>query len=103
MISLMRGTPRVTFMEAMPAKWNVLSVICVPGSPMLCRAGVCVGVCVCVCVCERERERERAGRGGEDGDGGYGAGARAGSPAAPACPRLLHVTWPEPLRVRGGS
>mmetsp|Transcript_966 Transcript_966/g.2072 ORF Transcript_966/g.2072 Transcript_966/m.2072 type:complete len:239 (-) Transcript_966:2829-3545(-) len=35
MISLMRGTPRVTFMEAMPAKWNVLSVICVPGSPML--------------------------------------------------------------------
>mmetsp|Transcript_41536 Transcript_41536/g.111325 ORF Transcript_41536/g.111325 Transcript_41536/m.111325 type:complete len:218 (-) Transcript_41536:1236-1889(-) len=36
MISLMRGTPSVTFMEAMPAKWKVLSVICVPGSPMLC-------------------------------------------------------------------
>lgn len=35
-ISLMRGTPIVTFMLATPAKWNVLSVICVPGSPMLC-------------------------------------------------------------------
>mmetsp|Transcript_34980 Transcript_34980/g.88120 ORF Transcript_34980/g.88120 Transcript_34980/m.88120 type:complete len:255 (-) Transcript_34980:2564-3328(-) len=35
-ISLMRGTPRVTFMLATPAKWNVLSVICVPGSPMDC-------------------------------------------------------------------
>ena len=33
MISLMRGTPSVTFMLATPAKWNVLSVICVPGSP----------------------------------------------------------------------
>jgi hypothetical protein len=29
MISLMRGTPRVTFMDATPAKWNVFSVICV--------------------------------------------------------------------------
>ena len=36
MISLMRGTPSVTFMAATPAKWNVFSVICVPGSPMLC-------------------------------------------------------------------
>mmetsp|Transcript_3892 Transcript_3892/g.13712 ORF Transcript_3892/g.13712 Transcript_3892/m.13712 type:complete len:235 (-) Transcript_3892:522-1226(-) len=36
MISLMRGTPSVTFIDATPAKWNVLSVICVPGSPMLC-------------------------------------------------------------------
>mmetsp|Transcript_25747 Transcript_25747/g.65467 ORF Transcript_25747/g.65467 Transcript_25747/m.65467 type:complete len:502 (-) Transcript_25747:932-2437(-) len=36
MISLMRGTPSVTFMDATPAKWNVLSVICVPGSPMDC-------------------------------------------------------------------
>ena len=35
MISLMRGTPSVIFMLATPAKWNVLSVICVPGSPML--------------------------------------------------------------------
>jgi hypothetical protein len=34
MISLMRGTPSVTFMLATPAKWNVFSVICVPGSPM---------------------------------------------------------------------
>lgn len=34
-ISLMRGTPNVMFMAATPAKWNVLSVICVPGSPML--------------------------------------------------------------------
>lgn len=33
MISLMRGTPSVTFMLATPAKWNVLRVICVPGSP----------------------------------------------------------------------
>ena len=38
MISLMRGTPCVMFMLATPAKWNVLSVICVPGSPMLCAA-----------------------------------------------------------------
>ena len=36
MISLMRGTPAVMFMLATPAKWNVLSVICVPGSPMDC-------------------------------------------------------------------
>ena len=36
MISLMRGTPCVMFMDATPAKWKVLSVICVPGSPMLC-------------------------------------------------------------------
>ena len=36
MISLMRGTPSVTFMAATPAKWNVFSVICVPGSPILC-------------------------------------------------------------------
>ncbi len=36
MISLMRGTPSVTFMAATPAKWKVFSVICVPGSPMLC-------------------------------------------------------------------
>lgn len=34
-ISLMRGTPRVMFMEATPAKWKVLRVIWVPGSPML--------------------------------------------------------------------
>lgn len=34
MISLIRGTPCVTFMDATPAKWNVLSVIWVPGSPM---------------------------------------------------------------------
>lgn len=36
MISLMRGTPSVTFIEATPAKWNVLSVIWVPGSPIDC-------------------------------------------------------------------
>jgi hypothetical protein len=36
MISLMRGTPRVMFMAATPAKWKVFSVICVPGSPMDC-------------------------------------------------------------------
>jgi len=36
MISLIRGTPCVMFMLATPAKWNVFSVICVPGSPMLC-------------------------------------------------------------------
>ena len=35
MISLMRGTPRVMFMEATPAKWKVFRVIWVPGSPML--------------------------------------------------------------------
>ena len=36
MISLMRGTPSVTFIDATPAKWNVFSVICVPGSPIDC-------------------------------------------------------------------
>ena len=36
MISLMRGTPAVMFMLATPAKWKVLRVICVPGSPMDC-------------------------------------------------------------------
>lgn len=35
MISLMRGTPRVIFIDATPAKWKVFSVIWVPGSPML--------------------------------------------------------------------
>lgn len=33
MISLMRGTPSVMFIDATPAKWNVFSVICVHGSP----------------------------------------------------------------------
>jgi len=36
MISLIRGTPSVTFMDATTAKWKVLSVICVPGSPIDC-------------------------------------------------------------------
>jgi hypothetical protein len=36
MISLIRGTPRVTFIEATPAKWNVFRVIWVPGSPIDC-------------------------------------------------------------------
>ena len=34
MISLRRGTPSVTFFDDTPAKWKVLSVICVAGSPM---------------------------------------------------------------------
>jgi hypothetical protein len=34
MISFIRGTPSVTFMEATPAKWNVFNVIWVPGSPI---------------------------------------------------------------------
>lgn len=29
------GMPRVTFISPLPAKWKVLSVICVEGSPML--------------------------------------------------------------------
>src|SRR3989338_1655661 len=33
-ISMIRGSPTVTFISATPAKWKVLSVICVPGSPM---------------------------------------------------------------------
>jgi hypothetical protein len=33
-ISFIRGTPSVTFMEATPAKWNVFKVIWVPGSPI---------------------------------------------------------------------
>lgn len=36
MISFIRGTPRVTFIDATPAKWNVFKVICVPGSPIDC-------------------------------------------------------------------
>ena len=36
MISFMRGTPRVTFIDATPAKWKVFKVICVPGSPIDC-------------------------------------------------------------------
>ena len=36
MISLMRGTPCVMFIEATPAKWNVFRVICVDGSPVGC-------------------------------------------------------------------
>lgn len=35
-ISLIRGTPSVTFIDATPAKWKVFKVICVPGSPMDC-------------------------------------------------------------------
>lgn len=35
MISLILGTPWVILMEAIPAKWKVLSVIWVAGSPML--------------------------------------------------------------------
>ena len=34
MISLIRGTPSVTFIEATPAKWKVFNVIWVPGSPI---------------------------------------------------------------------
>jgi hypothetical protein len=34
MISFIRGTPSVTFMEATPAKWKVFRVIWVPGSPI---------------------------------------------------------------------
>lgn len=37
-ISLIRGTPCVILMPATPAKWNVFSVICVPGSPIDCAA-----------------------------------------------------------------
>lgn len=32
------GTPKVTFFEETPAKWKVLSVIYVAGSPRLCAA-----------------------------------------------------------------
>mmetsp|Transcript_13843 Transcript_13843/g.48238 ORF Transcript_13843/g.48238 Transcript_13843/m.48238 type:complete len:213 (-) Transcript_13843:3324-3962(-) len=38
MISLSRGTPSVTFLADTPAKWNVLSVICVSCSPTDCAA-----------------------------------------------------------------
>ena len=34
MISLILGTPKVTFMLATPAKWNVFNVIYVAGSPI---------------------------------------------------------------------
>ena len=37
-ISRRRGMPIVTFASPRPAKWNVLSVICVDGSPMDCDA-----------------------------------------------------------------
>ena len=32
--SISLGRPRVTSLSLTPAKWNVLRVICVPGSPM---------------------------------------------------------------------
>ena len=35
-----RGMPRVTFAPPCPAKWNVLRVICVEGSPTDCAASV---------------------------------------------------------------
>jgi hypothetical protein len=38
MSSLSRGTPRVTFLADTPAKWKVLSVICVAGWPIDCAA-----------------------------------------------------------------
>mmetsp|Transcript_57863 Transcript_57863/g.162289 ORF Transcript_57863/g.162289 Transcript_57863/m.162289 type:complete len:252 (-) Transcript_57863:250-1005(-) len=38
MISLILGTPKVTFMLATPAKWNVFKVICVAGSAIDCAA-----------------------------------------------------------------
>ncbi|GBC73947.1 hypothetical protein HRbin04_01357 [archaeon HR04] len=34
------GNPRVTFLSFIPAKWNVLRVICVPGSPIDCAATI---------------------------------------------------------------
>ena len=34
MTSFRRGTPNVTFIEAIPALWNVFNVICVAGSPI---------------------------------------------------------------------
>ncbi|KAH3659218.1 hypothetical protein OGATHE_006102 [Ogataea polymorpha] len=37
-ISRKRGIPSVTFAAPWPAKWNVLSVICVDGSPTDCDA-----------------------------------------------------------------
>ena len=37
-ISFILGTPSVTFFDETPAKWKVLSVIYVAGSPMLCAA-----------------------------------------------------------------
>ena len=40
-ISSIRRRPRVTFdFDATPAKWNVLSVSCVVGSPILCAATI---------------------------------------------------------------
>ena len=35
-ISLSLGIPRVTFISPLPAKWKVLRVICVDGSPIDC-------------------------------------------------------------------
>jgi hypothetical protein len=34
MISFIRGTPSVTFLDEIPALWKVLRVICVAGSPI---------------------------------------------------------------------
>jgi hypothetical protein len=55
-ISLIRGTPSVTFMDATPAKWKVLSVICVPGSPIDC-APTAPTVEPCVILTEYRNER----------------------------------------------
>ena len=42
-ISLRRGIPSVMFMSPLPEKWNVLSVICVEGSPTDCAASTPTG------------------------------------------------------------
>jgi hypothetical protein len=40
MISVRRGTPRVTFLADTPAKWNVFRVICRSTSGMTTRVGL---------------------------------------------------------------
>lgn len=55
-ISLNRGIPKVTFISPLPAKWNVLSVIWVDGSPIDWKIQIqdTYGIIICmyyVCTC----------------------------------------------------
>ena len=48
-----RGTPRVMLLfAATPAKWKVLSVICVDGSPILCAAMIPTNSPGCAQLCQ---------------------------------------------------
>ena len=66
----MRGTPLVPFLADTPAKWKVLSVICVTGSPSDCDAmqptdspEVCASVKRDLCIGQKRPANVTAYRG----------------------------------------